>query len=82
MVAWESLSASLLPSFNVNDCSLLRSRSSMKATYPRLADVVGFITPEQGVDVAKAVMTTQRDNGNRAKYVFFYRVCAFSLITP
>ena len=41
-------------------------RSSMKSTYPRLADVVGFCTPDQGLEVAKAVMTTQRDNGNRA----------------
>lgn len=41
--------------------------SSMKSTYPRLADVVGFITPEQGLEVAKAVLITQRDNGNRAK---------------
>ena len=41
--------------------------SSMKSTYPRLADVVGFITPEQGLEVAKAVLTTQRDNGNRMK---------------
>ena len=37
----------------------------MKTTYPRLADVVGFITPDQGLEVAKAVLTTQRDNGNR-----------------
>jgi sulfite reductase (NADPH) hemoprotein beta-component len=41
--------------------------NSVKATYPRLGDVIGFITPEQGFDVATAVMTTQRDNGNRAK---------------
>lgn len=38
----------------------------MKSTYPRLADVVGFCTPDQGLEVAKAVLTTQRDNGNRA----------------
>lgn len=31
--------------------------------------MVGFITPEQGLEVAVAVMTTQRDHGNRAKYV-------------
>ena len=43
------------------------SISSVKATYPRLADVVGYITPEQGLEVAIAVMTTQRDNGNRMK---------------
>lgn len=34
-------------------------------TYPRLADVIGFITPDQLRDVAIAVITTQRDFGNR-----------------
>jgi len=35
------------------------------STFPRTADVLGFCTPEQAVKVAEAVMTTQRDNGNR-----------------
>ncbi len=35
-------------------------------TYPRIADVVGFIAPEQVTAVAEAVVTTQRDWGNRA----------------
>jgi len=35
-------------------------------TYPRLADVVGFLRPEQLLAVAEAVVTTQRDFGNRA----------------
>lgn len=35
-------------------------------TYPRIADVVGFITPDQVIAVAEAVVTTQRDWGNRA----------------
>lgn len=34
-------------------------------TYPRLADVVGFITPGQLVDVARAVLTIHRDFGDR-----------------
>ncbi len=34
-------------------------------TYPRLADVLGFIRPEQVVDVAKAVLTVHRDFGDR-----------------
>ncbi|HWI24555.1 MAG TPA: assimilatory sulfite reductase (NADPH) hemoprotein subunit [Lysobacter sp.] len=34
-------------------------------TYPRLADVIGFITPDQVTAVAEAVVTTQRDWGNR-----------------
>ena len=34
-------------------------------TYPRLADVLGFITPDQVVTVAKAVLTIHRDFGDR-----------------
>ena len=34
-------------------------------TFPRLADVLGFCTPEQAVDVAEKIVTVQRDWGNR-----------------
>jgi sulfite reductase (NADPH) hemoprotein beta-component len=34
-------------------------------TYPRLADVMGFLTPDQVVAVAKAVLTVHRDFGDR-----------------
>ncbi len=34
-------------------------------TYPRLADELGFITPEQTLAVAEAVVSVQRDEGNR-----------------
>jgi sulfite reductase (NADPH) hemoprotein beta-component len=36
-----------------------------EATYPRLADVLGFFTPEKIVAVAKAVLTIHRDFGDR-----------------
>jgi sulfite reductase (NADPH) hemoprotein beta-component len=36
-----------------------------EATYPRLADVLGFFTPEKIVEVAKAVLTIHRDFGDR-----------------
>jgi sulfite reductase (NADPH) hemoprotein beta-component len=36
-----------------------------EATYPRLADVMGFITPDKLIDVAKAVLTIHRDFGDR-----------------
>ena len=36
-----------------------------EATYPRLADVIGFFPPEKVVDVAKAVLTIHRDFGDR-----------------
>ncbi|MDQ3056488.1 MAG: assimilatory sulfite reductase (NADPH) hemoprotein subunit [Pseudomonadota bacterium] len=35
-------------------------------TYPRLGDVIGFVTPDQVIAVATAVVTAQRDYGNRA----------------
>lgn len=36
-----------------------------EATYPRMADVLGFFTPDRLVDVAKAVLTVHRDFGDR-----------------
>ncbi|GHB95278.1 NADPH-dependent assimilatory sulfite reductase hemoprotein subunit [Cerasicoccus arenae] len=36
------------------------------ATYPRAADHLGFILPEDAIKIAEAVVTTQRDNGDRA----------------
>lgn len=35
-------------------------------TYPRLADMLGFIRPDQLIRAAEAVLTTQRDFGNRS----------------
>ncbi len=35
-------------------------------TFPRLADVIGFIAPEHVIEVTKAVITTFRDFGDRA----------------
>lgn len=37
----------------------------MPETYPRLAEVIGFCSPEQVLDVAEKVVLVQRDNGNR-----------------
>ena len=42
-----------------------------KKTYPRLGDVLGFCTIDQGKIVAEKIMLVQRDNGNRAEYVLF-----------
>ncbi|CAO1632135.1 unnamed protein product [Parajaminaea phylloscopi] len=39
---------------------------SMKTTYPRAGDVIGFITCEQTLEACKQVMLIQRDTGNRA----------------
>jgi sulfite reductase (NADPH) hemoprotein beta-component len=37
------------------------------ATYPHLADLLGFIAPEQLLTVAEAVVTIQRDHGDRSE---------------
>jgi len=37
------------------------------ATYPRVADVVGYFPKEKIVEVAEAVLIFQRDNGNRSE---------------
>lgn len=34
-------------------------------TYPRVADVIGFFTPDKLIEVAKAVLTMHRDHGDR-----------------
>ncbi|WP_322905993.1 assimilatory sulfite reductase (NADPH) hemoprotein subunit [Paenibacillus campi] len=36
------------------------------ATYPQVSKVIGFITPEQMIEVAEKVVTIQRDYGDRA----------------
>ena len=60
-----------------------RSHGNEK-TYARLADVIGFITPDKIVEVAKAVLTIHRDFGDRTdrkharlKYVVAERGVAF-----
>ncbi len=40
---------------------------AMPETYPRLANVIGFVTPDQVLEVAAAVVTTQRDFGHRGE---------------
>lgn len=35
-------------------------------TFPRLGDIIGFVRPEQVVEVVEAIVVVQRDYGNRA----------------
>jgi sulfite reductase (NADPH) hemoprotein beta-component len=42
----------------------------MSETYPRLADVIGFVPAAQVVDVCEKVLTIQRDWGNRENRKF------------
>jgi sulfite reductase (NADPH) hemoprotein beta-component len=37
----------------------------MPETYPRLADIIGFVTPDKVIDVAEKVVMVQRDFGDR-----------------
>jgi sulfite reductase (NADPH) hemoprotein beta-component len=54
-----------LAGFNVTVGGGLGTTHGEPATYPRLADVVGFVEPGQLLAVAEAVVTTQRDFGDR-----------------
>lgn len=55
-----------LAGFNVTIGGGMGVTHSNKKTYPRLGDVIGFVTPEEGTLVAEKIMLCQRDNGNRA----------------
>ncbi|TXT15759.1 hypothetical protein VHUM_00262 [Vanrija humicola] len=51
--------------YNVSAGGGMGVTHSNKKTYPRLGDVLGFVTAEDGVLAAEAIMLTQRDHGNR-----------------
>jgi sulfite reductase (NADPH) hemoprotein beta-component len=54
-----------LEGFNLTVGGGLGTSHGEPATYPRLADVVGFLRPAQLLAVAEAVVTAQRDFGDR-----------------
>jgi len=54
-----------LAGFNVCVGGGMGRTDNEPATYPRLADVIGFCRPEQAVDVAEKIVTIQRDYGDR-----------------
>jgi sulfite reductase (NADPH) hemoprotein beta-component len=54
-----------LAGFNVAVGGGMGSSHGNEKTYPRIADVIGFCTPEQVVDVAEKVVLVQRDFGDR-----------------
>ncbi|CAL1714966.1 unnamed protein product [Somion occarium] len=55
-----------LAGFNVTAGGGMGVTHGNKKTYPRLGDVLGFCTVEQGKMIAEKIMLVQRDNGNRA----------------
>lgn len=54
-----------LEGFNVTVGGGLGCTPGNTATYPRLADMLGFIRPEQVLDTVWQIAAVQRDNGNR-----------------
>jgi sulfite reductase (NADPH) hemoprotein beta-component len=56
-----------LEGFNVAIGGGMGRTENEPLTYPRLADVIGFIPKDQLVAVTGAVMSVQRDYGNRAE---------------
>ncbi|NIK67083.1 assimilatory sulfite reductase (NADPH) hemoprotein subunit [Paenibacillus sp. BK720] len=62
-----------LAGFNVSVGGGMGMTHGDTATYPQLAKVIGFVTPDQVLDVAEKVVTIQRDYGNRSvrKYARF-----------
>jgi sulfite reductase (NADPH) hemoprotein beta-component len=53
--------------FNVAIGGGMGSSHGDKETYPQLAKVIGFCTPEQVQEVAEKIITIQRDYGNRSE---------------
>jgi len=56
-----------LAGFNVTVGGGLGATHGDDATYPRLADVIGFVSPDEVFAIAEAVLTVQRDFGNRSE---------------
>jgi sulfite reductase (NADPH) hemoprotein beta-component len=54
-----------LVGFNVAVGGGMGTTHGEKATYPRLAEVIGYCQPADALAVAEAVLTTQRDFGDR-----------------
>ena len=59
--------AGRLAGFNLTVGGGLGATHGDAKTYPRLADLVGFLTPDRLLAVAEAVVTTQRDFGDRGE---------------
>ncbi|TYZ64065.1 hypothetical protein PybrP1_003082 [[Pythium] brassicae (nom. inval.)] len=54
-----------LVGFNVTVGGGMGMTHNNKKTFPRVADVMAFVTPEQVTDVAEKIMVLQRDLGDR-----------------
>ena len=56
-----------LTGFNVTVGGGMGMTHGKEKTFPRLADVIAFCTPDQAVAVAEKIVTIQRDHGNRVE---------------
>ena len=59
--------AGQLVGFNVTVGGGMGMTHGNEKTFPRLADVLAFCTPDQAVAVAEKIVTIQRDHGNRVE---------------
>ena len=55
----------VLAGYNVSVGGGMGATHGDPETYPRLGSIIGFITPDQLIPTAEAVVTAQRDFGNR-----------------
>jgi len=56
--------------YNVSVGGGMGMTHGVEETFPRTADVIGFVTPDKAVDVAEKVMLVQRDFGERGDRKF------------
>jgi sulfite reductase (NADPH) hemoprotein beta-component len=54
-----------LAGFNVGIGGSMGASHGIKEHYPRVANIIGFVTPEQVFAIAEAAITVQRDLGDR-----------------
>ena len=62
----EGLEEGKLLGFNLTVGGGLGATHGEPQTYPRLADLIGFLTPDQTLKVAETVLMIQRDYGDRS----------------
>ena len=71
-----------LKGYNIAVGGGMGTTHGMPETYPRLASVMGFVTPDKIVDVVEKIMTVQRDYGcrtNRKHARFKYTIDDYGL---
>ncbi|GAB2914074.1 assimilatory sulfite reductase (NADPH) hemoprotein subunit [Paralcaligenes ginsengisoli] len=57
----------ILQGFNIAVGGGMGATHGDDTTYPRLGSLIGFVPPEQIIEVAESIVTVQRDYGNRVE---------------